>query len=120
MALRALGFEPSKDEIKNLISGFDKGDTGRIDFAEFLEIMITKMSQKDTHTELQNAFTLFDKNMDDYICFEDLKKVADELKENMTDDELREMLQGASKKAAADKDKVDKEGFFAILNKSNV
>lgn len=44
VALRALGFEPSKDEIKSLIGDFDKDQSGRIDFQEFLEIMITKMS----------------------------------------------------------------------------
>ena len=43
MALRALGFEPTKEEIKNLIGNFDKEGTGKIDFHEFLDIMITKM-----------------------------------------------------------------------------
>ena len=43
VALRALGFEPTKEEIKNLIGNFDKDNTGRIDFHEFLDIMITKM-----------------------------------------------------------------------------
>ena len=43
VALRALGFEPTKEEIKNLIGNFDKDGTGRIDFHEFLDIMITKM-----------------------------------------------------------------------------
>ena len=44
MALRALGFEPSKEEIRTLISSVAKDDTGKIDFHEFLDIMITKMS----------------------------------------------------------------------------
>lgn len=43
VALRALGFEPTKEEIKNLIGNFDKEGTGKIDFHEFLDIMITKM-----------------------------------------------------------------------------
>ena len=34
----------TKEEIKNLISGYDKDGSGRIDFHEFLNIMITKMS----------------------------------------------------------------------------
>ena len=49
VALRALGFEPSKDELKNLIGNFDKDNSGRIDFHEFLDIMITKMSEKDSN-----------------------------------------------------------------------
>lgn len=43
VALRALGFEPNKEEIKKLISEVAKDDSGKIDFHEFLDIMITKM-----------------------------------------------------------------------------
>ena len=44
VALRALGFEPQKDEIKRLLNEVDKSGTerdaaGKIDFNEFLEIM---------------------------------------------------------------------------------
>ena len=46
VALRALGFEPSKQEINELIG--NTGEAGKdekvtIDFAEFLNIMIKKM-----------------------------------------------------------------------------
>ena len=63
VALRALGFEPSKEEIKRLISDLT-GQTGQsnrergkegeveIDFNDFLEIMTTKMSEKDRHRTL--------------------------------------------------------------------
>ena len=64
VALRALGFEPPKEEIKNLIGGYDKDGSGRIDFHEFLNIMITKMSEKDAATELEKAFELFDVDQD--------------------------------------------------------
>ena len=54
VALRALGFEPPKDEIKRLLSDLNNNNPGRekekekeaqgtIDFNEFLEIMTTKM-----------------------------------------------------------------------------
>ena len=51
VALRALGFEPKKDEIKKLISnleteGKDKENTNTIDFKEFLDIMNAKMVKK--------------------------------------------------------------------------
>lgn len=69
--------------------------------------MITKMSEKDSATEIEKAFQLFDINMDGKICFEDLKKVAEELNETMTEEELLEMLAaGASGK---DKDGKDKD-----------
>ena len=114
--MRALGFAPTKEEIKNLIGNFDKDNSGRIDFHEFLDIMITKMSEKDSVQELKNAFDLFDIDGDKHISFEDLKTVAKELGEDMTDEELKEMIAGANKGADG---MVNPNGFYNILNKSN-
>lgn len=43
VAMRALGFEPKKEEIKKMISDIDKDGNGTIDFSEFLEMMTAKM-----------------------------------------------------------------------------
>ena len=70
VALRALGFEPAKEEIKKLISDLNNNNANRdrekdkegqvtIDFNDFLEIMTTKMSEKDSSDELEKAFILF-------------------------------------------------------------
>jgi centrin-1 len=127
VALRALGFEPAKEEIKRLVSDLDANGTGKekdkdggqvtIDFNAFLEIMTTKMSEKDSPEELEKAFTLFSKNShDQIISFEDLKDVALELGENMSDDELKEMIYEANRK---DRDgDVSKTEFMSILNKA--
>ena len=112
MALRALGMTPSTEDIDLLIRKYDKDKSGRIDFHEFLEIMIEKMSETDQKEALDEAFDLFDKDGDKEISFADLKEVAQELNENMTDEELREMLLGASK-SRKEKDVllVDKQSF---------
>lgn len=41
--MRALGFEPKKEEIKKMISEVDKDATGKISFADFLTVMTQKM-----------------------------------------------------------------------------
>ena len=46
VALQALGFEPSRDEIDKLISGVNKDGSENIDFHEFLDVMIAKMNEK--------------------------------------------------------------------------
>lgn len=53
VALRALGFEPKKDEIKRLISDLnteqkDKENNNTIDYTEFLQIMTAKMNEKES------------------------------------------------------------------------
>jgi Ca2+-binding EF-hand superfamily protein len=126
VALRALGFEPAKEEIKTLISDLNNTNANRdrekdkegqvtIDFNDFLEIMTTKMSEKDSPEELEKAFILFSQNKP-FIEFADLKRIARELGESMSDDELKEMLFEANK---TDREgTVERKDFLSILNKA--
>jgi Ca2+-binding EF-hand superfamily protein len=57
VALRALGFEPSKDEIKKMISEVDKDNSGTLDFSEFLHLMTKKMART---LHLSKYFTVDD------------------------------------------------------------
>lgn len=41
--MRALGFEPKKDEIKKMIMDIDKEGTGKISYSDFLGVMTQKM-----------------------------------------------------------------------------
>ncbi|KAL0481388.1 caltractin [Acrasis kona] len=100
VAMRALGFEPKKEDIKKMISEIDK---------EGIE--------KDTRAEIMKAFRLFDDDETGKISFANLKRVARELGENMTDDELREMIEEADK----DQDnEISEEEFFRIMKKTNI
>ena len=95
--MRALGFEPKREEIKKLISEVDKDGSGVIDFPEFLEMMTAKMADRDPQEEMLKAFRLFDDDETGKISFKNLKRVAKELGENMTDDEIMEMIEEADR-----------------------
>ena len=126
VALRALGFEPQKEEIKKLVSdqnnniahrdkdrdSRDKEGQVTIDFNDFLDIMTTKMSERDSEQELSKAFILFGQSKD-HITFEDLKTIARELGENMSDDELKEMMFEANRHDR--EGNVTREEFMNIL-----
>ena len=111
--------EPTQDDIARLVADFDKDQTGKIDFHEFLAIMMKKMSQTDQKDALDEAFDLFDKNKDGEISFDDLKLVALELNENMSDEELIEMLEGAAGKKGDGKGKVNRDAFKQCITKAN-
>ena len=93
----ALGFEPKKEEVKKMIADVDKDGIGTIDYEEFLALMTTKMGERDTHEEIMKAFRLFDDDETGKISFKNLKRVAKELGENMTDEELQEMIDEADR-----------------------
>ncbi len=88
VAMRALGFEPNKEEIRNIIVDVDHEGTGQIEYEDFLDLMTIKMSERDPVEEMKKAFQLFLDGDSDKITLRHLKKVAKDLGENMTDEEL--------------------------------
>jgi centrin-1 len=43
VAMRALGFEPKKEEVKKILSDIDKHNDGAIKFDDFMDIMTIKV-----------------------------------------------------------------------------
>ncbi|XP_039074153.1 centrin-1 [Hyaena hyaena] len=117
VAMRALGFEPKKEEMKKMISEVDKEGTGKISFNDFLAVMTQKMAEKDTKEEILKAFRLFDDDETGKISFKNLKRVANELGENLTDEELQEMIDEADRDGDGE---VNEEEFLRIMKKTNL
>ena len=117
VAMRALGFEPNKDEIKKMIADIDKDGNGTIDFEEFLAMMTAKMGERDSREEIMKAFRLFDDDETGKISFKNLKRVAKELGENMTDEELQEMIDESYRDGDGE---VNEEEFFRIMKKTSL
>ena len=56
--MRALGFEPKKEEIKQMIADIDKEGSGTIDYVDFLNMMTHKMVSVSLKQTLE-SFCLF-------------------------------------------------------------
>lgn len=70
----------------------DEDGSGQITYRAFVDVMTAKMGEKDGREEMQKAFRLFDAGEKGAISFQDLKRVARELGESMTEEELQEMI----------------------------
>lgn len=117
VAMRALGFEPKKEEIKKMIGDIDKEGTGKMNFNDFLTVMTQKMCEKDTKEEIMKAFKLFDDDETGTISFNNLKRVAKELGENLTDEELQEMIDEADRDGDGE---VSETEFLRIMKKTSL
>ena len=135
-AMQSLGFEAKNQTIYQMIADIDKDGSGSIgmfmnyiysfniftnliiwnyiDFDEFLDMMTAKMSDKDTKEDIQKVFNLFDDDQTGKISLRNLKRVAKELGETMTDAELLEMIERADTDGDGE---INPDEFFAIMTK---
>lgn len=117
VAMRALGFELSREEIREMMQKAGCVSGGAIDFNQFLEMMGQKILQRDPLQEILKAFELFDKDHNGSISLKDLKTATIELGENLTDDELREMIKEADRDLDGE---VGRHEFVEVMKKSGL
>ena len=116
-AMQSLGFEAKNQTIYQMITDLDKNKSGNIDFEEFLDMMTARMSDKDTREDIGKVFRLFDDDETGKITFKNLKRVAKELGENMTDEEIQEMIDEADRDGD---NEISEEEFMRIMKKTNL
>ena len=68
--MRALGQNPTEEEVKEMIEEVDDDGSGSIDFPEFLSTMARKMKESDTNEELSSKEELINYYLDPKIFLE--------------------------------------------------
>ena len=97
-----------------MINDLDKNKSGNIDFDEFLDMMTARMSDRDTRDDINKVFRLFDEEGTQTITIKNLRKVARELGETMSDEELNEMIARADSNSDGS---VSMDDFYNIMTK---
>ncbi|KAK6204967.1 uncharacterized protein RJT21DRAFT_117448 [Scheffersomyces amazonensis] len=92
VAFRALGFDLTKREVLDIIHEYDTDDSNLITYENFFKAVGEKIINRDPLDEIRRAFKLFDDDNTGKISLRNLRRVAKELGENLTDDELRAMI----------------------------
>lgn len=115
IVLRSLGQEQTKEEIERIITVIDPDGQGHVPFEKFLKLMLTKIEEKHTAEEVLKAFHLFDDDNTGKITFKNLKRVSDELGENLTDEELQEMIEEVDRSGDG---KICPDDFLHVMKKT--
>ena len=97
-----------------MMTDIDKQESPTVLFDEFVEMATPKMQSRDTREEIMKVFKLFDDDNTGTISFKNLQRVARELGENLTDDELQEMIDEADRDGD---NAINEDEFFRVMKK---
>lgn len=117
VAMRALGFDVKKAEVLKLMKEYDRNETGQVTYADFLDIMTQKISERDPEEEIRKAFQLFDDDGSGAISLKNLRRVSKELGESLSDDELQAMIEEFDKNGDG---VIDIEEFLSIMKQTSI
>ena len=93
--MRSLGQNPTDAEVQDMINEVDVDGSGAMEFPEFCVMMVKKMQESDTESEVQEAYRVFDKDCDGYISASELRMIFAALPERLSAEEIEEMLEAA-------------------------
>merc|ERR1712025_438032 len=119
VAMKALGCECKKEEIDKMIAEVDDDGGGEIGYDEFLKMMTHKILNKDPKDDMLKAYRLIEPEVDTTggITFKNLKRVAKETGQSLSDAELEEMFNDADKDGDG---VVNEEEFLRVMKKCNL
>uniref|UniRef100_A0A5K3EZI5 EF-hand domain-containing protein n=1 Tax=Mesocestoides corti TaxID=53468 RepID=A0A5K3EZI5_MESCO len=89
IALRALGLVSRPSDLSKIIRRYDPKNLGVLDFSGFLSVMTETMLSKYSDEEIKKAFQLYSLSDRGYLEIGDVKRVAQQLGEEISEEELQ-------------------------------
>lgn len=110
----SLGFESKNAVIFQMIADLDEDGNKQIDFDEWVHLMTYKVSSTSDKSAMRKVFPLYDDEKTDHISVKNLRRVAMDLGESISEEELQEMID----RADLDRDGlVNFDEFYTILTR---
>lgn len=88
----SLGFDSKNGVIFQMISDLDEDGNKQIDFEEWLHLMTYRVSSTSKQEAIRKVFPLYDDEKTDHISVKNLRRVAMDLGEEISEEELQEMI----------------------------
>ena len=114
-AMRALGHEVTKQMCHAMFREVDADPEQALDFDQFCKIMAPRLKKADSRDEVMKVYQLFDLDKQGFLTHRDLRRMADDVGETLTDEELHEMIAEADKTGDG---KISFDEFFKVMKKN--
>ncbi|XP_037952034.1 calmodulin-A-like [Teleopsis dalmanni] len=92
LVMRSIGHNATEAELQRVINKMLKDKKDGINFREFIRVMGSKIMAKITEKEIYEAFVVFNRDETGGISHDEIKHVLINLGENITDEEINEMM----------------------------
>jgi calmodulin len=90
--LKCLSFHDNENVFREIINELDTDGNDKIDFEEFVILMIKRRKELNSEDELRSAFRMFDKDNDKKISNSELKYIITTIGEKLTEEEIDEII----------------------------
>ena len=115
-AIRAMGFGVKKEHVRKMMQDIGREPSQLISQTDFFEIMREKMQEKGSKEEIMKIFQLFDDEHTGRITLRNLKRIAMEIGDPATEDELREMISEADRDGDG---ALNFDEFYRVMKRRN-
>lgn len=96
-AMRAMGMNPTEQELLDLINEYDTDGSGMIEFPEFCNMMSDKMNAVNDEDMIRMAFRVLDRFGNGTISSKNFKHLMTHIGDKLSDAEVEEMIAEADK-----------------------
>ena len=119
-SMQTLRLNEKSPIIYDLFAEFDtpENSKNRLDYEEFVDILSQKLADKDSQKSIERVYEAFlGESNKDTIDFEVIKKVAKDVGDDITDEQIRAMLERCAKNG---KDMTFEEFYEVMTKKVNM
>ncbi|KAI8807007.1 centrin-2-like protein [Cladochytrium replicatum] len=118
IAMRALGFEPTKEEMRRMLAEIDVDGSGTIDFEEFVGLISRRLADKLARDEIRQVFKFYNPDpATNTISIDNLRRAVELVGEDLIEDELKEMIEEADRDGDG---LVTEEDFAKLMKRTNL
>ena len=114
--MQTLRLNEKNPVIYELFEEFDTPEysRNRLDYDEFVELLNEKLSDRDSQKAISRIYEVFlGDSPNETITFETIKKVSQEVGEEMSDNQIRELIERASQNGK----ELTFDEFYAVMTK---
>lgn len=93
--MRALGQNPTPEEIQDMVNGIDDNSDGEIDFQEFLSLYSGSMNNADDEEFIAWAFESFDTDKSGKLNADEVRRIVLSMGDELSEEEVAEIMDRA-------------------------